>query len=253
MNATSATIAAQAEATIRRLREVEGVSVSADGQEIREIHVLTSSPRPPKNLVRDIQTVLKAGLGLTIDHRVVSIARAQAPGAPAAAAAPPAVEPAPAAAPAPLPIDDDVPAATADRIRFESVNLFVSGPRTQAQVELRWRGMPRMGNSSGWGSRDDAHRLVAQATAGAVQEFLFEPVALNVVGAEIVAVGRVRVALVSMALLAHRQEKVLTGSCAIEHDTEQAVVLATLDALNRVVGGMRVKEPTEYVLRPTSV
>ena len=249
MTTTSATIAAQAEATIRRLREVEGVSVIADGQDIREIHVLTSSPRPPKNLVRDIQTVLKAGLGLTIDHRVVSIARAQAAGEPVAAAEPAAAP----AAPQPLAIDDDVPSTTADRIRFESVNLFVSGPRTQAQVELRWRGMPRMGNSSGWGSRDDAHRLVAQATAGAVQEFLFEPVALNVLGAEIVAVGRVRVALVSMALLAHRQEKVLTGSCAIEHDTEQAVVLATLDALNRVVGGLRVKEPTEYVLRPTSV
>ena len=38
----------------------------------------------------------------------------------------------------------------------------------------------------------------------------------------------------------------------IEQDPPQAVVLATLDALNRVVGGLRVKEPTEYVLRPTT-
>jgi hypothetical protein len=30
-------------------------------------------------------------------------------------------------------------------------------------------------------------------------------------------------------------------------------VLATLSALNRVVGGMRVKEPTEYVLRPSAL
>jgi len=55
-----------------------------------------------------------------------------------------------------------------------------------------------------------------------------------------------------VSFVAHRQEKMLTGSCAVAHDTPQAVVLATLDALNRVVGGLRVKEPTEYVLRPTS-
>ena len=54
------------------------------------------------------------------------------------------------------------------------------------------------------------------------------------------------------SLLANRQEKVVTGSCVIEQDTPQAVVLATLAALNRVLGGLRVKEPTEYVLRPTT-
>ena len=63
---------------------------------------------------------------------------------------------------------------------------------------------------------------------------------------------RRRVAVVALTLVAHRQEKLLTGTCPIEQDTPQAVVLATLDALNRVVGGLRVKEPTEYVLRPTS-
>jgi hypothetical protein len=52
-----------------------------------------------------------------------------------------------------------------------------------------------------------------------------------------------------MSLLAHRHEKVLTGSCSLERDATQAVVLATLSALNRLVAGMRVKEPTEYVLR----
>ncbi|HTR96704.1 MAG TPA: hypothetical protein VMH61_02285, partial [Candidatus Acidoferrales bacterium] len=100
--------------------------------------------------------------------------------------------------------------------------------------------------------RDESHRLVAQATAAAVQEFLADPIALGVAAVEIVAVGRSRVAIVSLTLIAHRQEKLLTGSCTIEQDTPQAVVLATLAALNRVVGGLRVKEPTEYVLRPTS-
>jgi len=93
---------------------------------------------------------------------------------------------------------------------------------------------------------------VAQAAAAAVQEFLADPVALNVQGVEFETFGRIEVAVVAVSFVAHRQEKMLTGSCAVAHDTPQAVVLATLDALNRVVGGLRVKEPTEYVLRPTS-
>ena len=42
------------------------------------------------------------------------------------------------------------------------------------------------------------------------------------------------------------------GGCTVESDTPQAVVLATLSALNRVVAGMKAKEPTEYVLRSES-
>lgn len=240
MNAPGAVLASKAEATIRRLREVEGVSVRAEGSEIREIHVLTSSERPPKNLVRDIQTALKAGVGIEIDHRVVSIARALSGAATELAA------------PAAGAVEDDEPRPSPERIRFESVNLFVSGPRTQAQVELRWRGLPRIGSASGWSTRDESHRLVAQATAAAVQEFLADPIALGVTGVEIVGMGRARLAVVGFSLLAQRQEKLLTGSCPIEQDTPQAVVLAALDALNRIVGGLRVKEPTEYVLRPTT-
>ncbi len=247
MTVSNGTLASKAEETIRRLRDVEGVSVRAEGTDIREIHVLTSSEKPPKQIVRDIQTVLRAGLGIDIDHRVVSIARAQptAP-PPVVAAAPVAAEPAVDAA------DSEDEAARPERIRFESVNLFVSGPRTQAQVELRWRGLPRIGSASGWSTRDESHQLVAQAAASAVQEFLADPVALRVVGVQVVDMGRSKVAVVSMSLLAHRQEKLLTGSCVIEQDTPQAVVLAALAALNRVVGGLRVKEPTEYVLRPSA-
>jgi len=136
-----------------------------------------------------------------------------------------------------------------DRIRYENANLIVHGQKTQAQVELRWKGLPRIGNASGWSSRDDSHRLVAQATALAVQEFLSDPIALNVRDVSFVEAGGHRVAVVVMSLLAHRHEKVLTGSCSLERDATQAVVLATLSALNRLVAGMRVKEPTEYVLR----
>ena len=251
MSKMEAPLSVRAENAIRRLRDVEGVSVRADGDDLIEVHVVSSSDRSPKQIARDVQAVLRTDLGLGIDHRIVSVALARPLGEtsarPVAAtpARPPAADPAPARAadpPAPEPVRDD-------RIRYENANLIVNGQRTQAQVELRWKGLPRIGNASGWSARDDAHRLVAQATALAVQEFLTDPIALNVRDVSFVETGGHRVAVVVLSLLTHRHEKVLTGSCTVERDTTQAVVLATLSALNRMVAGLRVKEPTEYVLR----
>jgi hypothetical protein len=265
MSTMESPLASRAEAAIRRLRDVDGVSVRADGEELVEIHVVSHSDRPAKHIVRDVQAVLRTDLGVAIDHRVVSVALARDAAAgeepvrePVAHAAPerePGVPRRAGARPGGAPArgstapEARVPESIDDRIRYENVNLIVHGARTQAQVELRWKGLPRIGNASGFSARDDSQRLVAQATALAVQEFLADPVALQVRDVAFMDVTGRRVVVVMLALLAHRHEKVLTGSCTVEHDTPQAVVLATLSALNRLVAGMRAKEPTEYVLR----
>jgi hypothetical protein len=261
MSTMESPLASRAETAIRRLRDVDGVSVRAEGDELTEIHVVSRSDRPAKHIVRDVQAVLRTDLGLVIDHRVVSVAFAREASAERPDAERPGAAPVPRAATAPR---AERPAAAPrheaeretapidDRIRYENVNLIVNGQRTQAQVELRWKGLPRIGNASGFSARDEAQRLVAQATTLAVQEFLADPVALQVRDVSLVDVAGRRVAVVVLALLAHRHEKVLSGSCTVEHDTPQAVVLATLAALNRLVAGMRAKEPTEYVLRAES-
>jgi hypothetical protein len=231
----------QIESAIRTLRDVEEVSVRTDGTGITEIHVLTSSERPAKQIVRDISTLIRTRFGQTIDHRVVSVAYTRE-----------GVVAAEEQASAPEPLADAPLAPRAERIRFVSVNLYVSGPRAQAQVELRWKGLTRMGSATGTATRDGAHELVATATVAALEEFLEDDVSLGVSGVEFVRLGRSESAVVGLTLLAHRQEKMLAGCCTVEQDVPQAVALATLAALNRVVGGLETREPTEYVLRPTS-
>jgi len=280
MSMMESPLAVRAEAAIRRLREVEGVSVRTDGDELVEIHIVSSSQRSPKQIVRDVEAVLRTELDLAVDRRIVSVAiarsgeRAARPAAgrperaPGARPRADAADAAPAArrdaGPGAVPRAEDpfadrpspeppAPPVREERIRYENANLIVHGQRTQAQVELRWKGLPRIGNASGWSARDDAHRLVATATTLAVQEFLADPVALGVRDVSFVDAGGKRVAVVVLSLLAHRHEKVLTGSCTVEQDTPQAVVLATLAALNRLVAGLRVKEPTEYVLRAEGI
>jgi hypothetical protein len=93
---------------------------------------------------------------------------------------------------------------------------------------------------------------VSQATLSAAQEFLEDGVAFGLEAVQVIRVGRNDVALVALDLLVHRAQKTLVGCCTVEQDAEEAVVLATLSALNRIVGGLPTREPTEYVLRPAS-
>ncbi len=228
----------EVEAAIRALKDVDGVNIQSEGDDIREIHVLTSSNRPAKHIVRDVQTLLLTRFNRQIDHRVVSVAFSH----PVAGAAPQRVQ---VPEPSPKSMRDE-------RIRFVSANLYVSGPRVQAQVELKWKGVPRMGSASGHTTREGADPLIASATIAAVHGFLEDDVALSLDGLDFVRIGRRDVAVVGVELLAHRERKSLAGCCTIDQDRQQAVVLATLAAMNRVIGGLRTKEPTEYVLRPTS-
>jgi hypothetical protein len=234
MSLPPATLTSQVEEAIRGLKGVDGARVRAVGDEIREIHVLTRSLRPAKQIVRDIQTLLLTRFHLEIDHRVVSVVAENVQ-----------------AEPAPAPRRERE-AVTGERIRFGSVNVYVTGRRAQAQVEVRWKGVPRMGSASGWASRDGALNLVVQATLATVQEFLDDSVAFGFEGVQVLAFGRREVVVVSLELMAYRANKSLTGSCTVEQDVQQAAVLATLSALNRVIGGLPTREPTEYVVRPTS-
>jgi hypothetical protein len=228
-----------AENGIRGLPDVQDARILVEGGEIREVHVISESRKPAKLIVKDVVGLMWTRYNRRIDHRIVGVVRV---GAPVNGAPRPGPLPEPAA-----PVLDEP-----SRIRFGSVNLYMDGARAQAQVELRWKGVLRMGSASGWCSREGAHRLVAAAALAALQEFLDDDVALGVEGVEVVRMGGQDVIIVGLALLMHRQEKILTGCCTVGRDLPQAVVLATLSALNRVVGGLKTKEPIEYILRPAS-
>ena len=258
----------QAELALKGLRDVEGVVIQGQGDDVREIHIVTSSSRPAKQIVRDVQTLLMARFHRVIDHRVVSVAFTEpAPRPPAVAPAaqtatlptPAASESAQSAAAAPPVAAPTAPpvlnpeAGLDHRIRFRSANVFVTGPRLQAQVDFHWKGLPRSGTVAGHGTREGGRRLIAQAVLQGIQEFLEEDIALSLEGVEISHVGAGDVAVVKVQLVAHREHKSLVGCCAVEQDVPQAVALATLAAVNRVLGGLPTREPTEFVLRPTSL
>jgi hypothetical protein len=64
----------RAEDLILRLRDVRSCRIITDETgAISEIHVVASSDRPPKMIARDVETALKAELGLQIDYRKIGV------------------------------------------------------------------------------------------------------------------------------------------------------------------------------------
>jgi hypothetical protein len=214
---------------------------------------VTSSDRAGNKLVRDVETTIQTRFNRSIDRRVVSIAfmRTSGPSMSATNGHEPAAQPRPeAAALVENPLPEPTPARA--RVRFVSVNLFVMGAKAEAQVELRWKGATHLGSAAGVATRESALPLVATATIEALKGFLADDLAMAVERAEMVPLGRRRLVLVSLVWMVHRQEKPLTGACTVEGDVLQAVVLATLAAINRLIGGLRTKDPVEFMVRPTS-
>jgi hypothetical protein len=286
----SADWVAAAEHAIRQLRDVQAAHITTDGDLIKEIHVVAASTRQPKQIVRDVETTLKAVLRRAVDHRIISVALTTPDASAAPAPAPPdkggegdkrgaseqqgASEKQSGGSERPQPVSDPRPGPSErelaeekhrrqlgepramdsgpGRVRFGTANLFVSGLRTQAQVELVWQGVTRVGNATGASARDNAYRLLSSATLNALLPYLGEEVTLAPHEVEIVRLGRQEIVVVTVKLLAQRAERTLVGSCTVEQDVAQSVVYATLAAVNRVLGGLRSREPEEYELRPTS-
>src|SRR5918992_2026340 len=60
------------EADLARVAGVSSARVVGD-ETPREIHVVATAERPPKQLVRDVQSLAAARFGISIDHRIVSV------------------------------------------------------------------------------------------------------------------------------------------------------------------------------------
>jgi len=64
----------RAEDLILRLREVQSARIYADEQgNIAEIHVVVATDRAPKLIARDVESCLKAALGITVDYRKIGV------------------------------------------------------------------------------------------------------------------------------------------------------------------------------------
>lgn len=213
-----------------------------------EAHIVAAPGRSPKQIARDVESMLVAKLGIPIDHRKISVAqieedeeiearaREEKPG-------PRTPREAPAVRGGFLDTEDY-------RIEFVGVSVAQTNMRAEARVELRLGELESVASAVGADSKESVMRLVAVATLEAVGQFFEDECVLAVEAIEQCSVGGRPVIVASVCHLASRQEKTLVGACPANGDVPRAAALATLDAVNRFLRRLKRKEPVEYVIGP---
>ncbi len=185
--------AAVASSVGRLLREQFGIGVDAEHVQIVEDADMTQRPATPE-----------AGPGRT---------------APAAGSDEP-----PAAVPPPRgPV----------RPAITRMHLVSSGLDVTASVTLASDGRTAIGEGLGNASQVGVQRAVANATLRAVEQLLAGLARFELDHLEISHVGAERTVLVNLSMLSAKGSERLTGAASVREDVRQAVIRATLDALNR--------------------
>lgn len=211
------------------LRSLTGI-VSArvvldDIRGVSELHVLATSDLHPKQVVRNIESALRAGLGVEIDRRVVSVAQVE--GGEAAEARPSTA--APPGAP-----DTAAPAGRVVFVGFEAERLGERRARcsvTLSRDDDRVHGAGD-GPDTPQGRAEAAARAAIQALANASGR---DNIGLE--GARVVETESRRFVLVAAQVMDRRPPVPLSGAALLERSPEEAAIMATLQATNRWSGG----------------
>lgn len=243
------------EAKIEGLSDVIKCHITEDGAGgIAEVHVVAAGERKKgKHIVRDVETVLITN-GVRIDHRKISVANLQRPDPSAPIEAPRIVESVergsgaeiiPLAPPEPRPAH-----AKTSRLRYIGMNVKVTGTGCHARVELTRGHLSVPGDSSTPAGGNAALRSIAEATLRAVMHCYEAGPALTIEEIAFVTLLQKQVVIVSVGCHAGRDTVHLLGSTFVGHDPQQAVIFATLDAINRYSGRLKEREFTEYEVGP---
>lgn len=216
------------EDALRRIPEVRAARIVADGTgRPVEVHILATTGKAPKQLVRDVQSVAIASAGVEFDHRIVSVVQLEDEGMASSSTSPTTEQGTNGSSSGGV-------ATLVDRVVVDNVLVARQGLRAHATVTLRRGDVSVVGNADGTIAMTTRHRIVAEACLNALR--LLEPAAVNM-AVEFVGVqslGDRRVGFVTLILVAPPHEELLAGVAPVHGNVdEEAVARAVLDATNR--------------------
>lgn len=185
-----------------RLSDVLSAHVVLDGTgDIEEIHVLATSEKKPKAIVRDVQSALASLYGVQVDHQLVSVAQ----------------------------IRPEMAERMAFRLVLGGVTTQTDGRRLKAHVTLTRAGESLVGEAEGTNTVFSRRRTLALATLDAIGQCTAQAFELG--GVETVSLfGQ---SMLVAQIYSPADDRSYTGSSVAEADADMAAVRSVLSALNR--------------------
>ncbi|WP_258360799.1 hypothetical protein [Moorella sulfitireducens (nom. illeg.)] len=205
------------ERVICQIKDVLGARlVTAPDGSIGEIHIMAGSNRSPKQIVRDVESALLIQLGVTVDHKKISVVQVDEREMPGEVA------------------EERLPYRAAGiSLRVVSINLFTRGLEAEVTVELGGRpdGDVYQGFASGPNFPSHHLRLVAEATLNAVEKASLGKWRLALEDLALVEVAHRRAAVCVIVLVRREGYEYLAGVSLIKGDERRAAAEAVLKAI----------------------
>jgi hypothetical protein len=196
---------AQLEEVLCQVPTVDAVRIVGHGNDVEEVHVVASSSKPAKQVVRDIQSLALASHGVTLDRRIISVVQLS-----------------------------DGTHLGGERIEIIDVAEQVEGTTAQVTVALGLGANQALGVAKGSSAQVVRGRLIGDATINALGQMLPGGPAMALAALDVTRLGGRTIAVSQVALVTGGQEQVFVGSALAEEDARMAAVRSVLDAINRI-------------------
>jgi len=196
--------AAEWQALISKLSGVYAAHVVfSEAQEPTEIHVLASSRRAAKALVRDVQSAISARFGVEVDYHIISIAQ----------------------------VAPSILSGVCFRLTYSGIDTHASDKGVEVSVSLRRDSEVFTGTASGGSFQFSRMRSIAQATLDAVKACTDGTAFFELASTELVRSNGRTIVITQVFCVADRTP--LIGCVFAEPDVDAAVAQSVLDAINR--------------------
>jgi hypothetical protein len=179
---------------------------------IDAVHVLGEAERSPKLIAIDVVAAVSAELGLTLDPRQVRVAS--------------------------LRLEDQAAPLPQSRLKYVGLSVSVIRGGAEIKVQLDAQGELHEGTAAGPAVPKHMLHLVAEATVRAMEYYLHARGMLLLGGVSVARVGEDEVAVVTVTLAGEGRDT-LAGASVVRDDPREAVVRATLAAVNRPISWLK--------------
>jgi hypothetical protein len=189
------------------INKIDGVissKVVAEKNNVSEIHVVASTSRYPKQIVRDIESSLLASFDYRIDRKKISIAQIH---------------------------DEDREERL--RIRFIGVTLKTFDNTIECSVRLTYKNEEFSVTQVGINTASNRKKTVADATVKSVEKILGQTFVFDVQDVIVTTSNDITFVSVLVNMVISGKEETMVGSAIARDDVNNAIAKAALDAVNR--------------------
>lgn len=191
---------------INKINGVISTKIIHQDNDIQEMHILANTLRSPKQIVRDIESILLTSFDYRIDRKIISIAQIET--------------------------DDCDPIK---RIKFGGISLDVQSNMVECKVKLLYEEQEFFVTQVGIKTAANRKKIVAKATIDAVEKILGQTFIFDV--QDVISTTNRDITFISVLvnMVINESEETMVGSAIVKNDVNEAIAKATLAAINRRV------------------